>query len=544
MHRNQLFAYSLVLGLTACGGGSGGGSSGGGSSGSAGSTRSPVPPQTAITYSGATTPATISATSAGTLVSSVVGSNGAALGGNTLTGVSVQADSSASAPQPTGATGFARRLAKAIHSDELGRARNGAVAGAAINQSIACDSGTININGTVNDSTGAGTASVDFVDCRTGSDTLNGPAAMRIDSYDQSNKVITDGTMTFTRVRFTGPGANFDLTGTLRTQVSLGNNTETQTSNVVTQDNVTGHQTRVSGLTFNNVYSNVQSPTFFTQSINGDVCDGTAGCVNVSTQTAPHTSPWGPLYFATSVQDFPDWGIINLAAGAGRVRITSLGVDLAKVEVDAAGDGIYENSARMRWSELSSNLAADLGDNDGDGMHNSWESAKGLNPNANDAAADNDNDGASNLTEYLAGSDPSTNGSQPSGQRHLWVTDVSDLAFDPATGQINAFIGGSATSGALVDPVTGEIGADFSSATVVGSGSGTRTIVDAAGRSYTLAPTASPTAWLLTSSNGASVTVNNVAGTDAGSLTRYPGGLAFRTVGTASPGYIYLINFP
>ena len=42
---------------------------------------------------------------------------------------------------------------------------------------------------------------------------------------------------------------------------------------------------------------------------------------------------------------------------------------------------------------------------------------------------------------------------------------------------------------------------------------------------------------------GGSFTVTSVAGTDAGSLIRYgTRGLAFRTVGASSPGYIYLVE--
>jgi hypothetical protein len=49
----------------------------------------------------------------------------------------------------------------------------------------------------------------------------------------------------------------------------------------------------------------------------------------------------------------------------------------------------------------------------------------------------------------------------------------------------------------------------------------------------------------LTSSTGGSLTISSVAGTNAGSLIRYgTRGLAFRTVGTSSPGYIYLVESP
>ncbi|MFN2644567.1 MAG: hypothetical protein ABR570_06225, partial [Burkholderiales bacterium] len=340
------------------------------------------------------------------MTSTVIGSGGAAMGSSLLAGVSVQGDAaSASEPQPAGATGLARRLAKAMRANDLMPApAGGALAGATINQTTACDSGSINISGTVADNTGTGTVSVDFVDCRTGSDTLNGPASLNIAGYDQTNRIITDGTLAFTRVRFTGPGINMDVTGTLRVQVAPNVScpwtssspcaTETLTAqNIITQDNTTGHQTRAQNLRILNTFASVTGPSFFTQSIDGQVCDGTAGCVDVTTETAPHTAPWGPLYYATHSQSFPDWGIINLTGGTGRARVTSLGSALAKVEVDADGNGMYENSARLQWSELGTAIGADLADSDGDGMHNSWETVHGLNAGAPDATADADGDG-------------------------------------------------------------------------------------------------------------------------------------------------------
>jgi hypothetical protein len=501
-----------------------------------------------LTYSGSTADATVDPTSASTLASNVIGSSGAATGSSLLAGVSAQGDSAAAAPaQPTGVTGLGRRLAQAIRSDALARARSGsALAGATFSTTTPCDSGSLNISGTVADNTGTGTVSVDYVDCRTGSDTINGPASLTIRSFDRANNIITDGTLSFTRVRFTGPGFNSDLSGTLLTQVAIGGasaatwctssgcGTETLTQNIIVQDNTTMRMMQAQNLRIMNAFESVTAPTFFTQSIDGRVCHDQRGCVTVTTSTAPFTAPWGPLYFATRGQSFPDWGIITLTGATGSATITSLGADLAKIQVGTS-------SARLRWAEFGTAFGADLADSDGDGMHNSWETAYGLNPNdRSDAATDADGDGFSNLTEYLAGSSPATNGSVPSAVRHLWVTNISDLAFDATSGQINVFVGASG-SGVLLDPVTAELGATFPSTTAVPSGPGTRTVIDN-GVTYTLAQTG-PTTWTLTSSTGGSFTVTNVAGTDAGSLIRFgTRGLAFRTVGASSPGYIYLVE--
>jgi len=580
MRRVHLFAFfSLVLGLTACGGGGSDGSS------SSVSSTSNFPPQTPLVYTGASTGASVTATSSGMVASNVIGASAAGASSSLLSGVSAQADATVAA-QPTGATGLARRLSKALRSGALVQTgASGAMAGAAIDSTTACDSGTMHISGTLADN-GTGTISVAYNACRTGLDTINGPASVRVNAYDATNKVITDAVVTFTRVNFTGPGINSDFTGTLANslavtvgatllatwptaananatlaptpksqnplnnspradQVNIGNATETLTQNIVTQDNTrSGHMTKTENLVITNHFDDATSPSFFTQSITGRVFDSAAGFVDVTTSTAPFTAPWGPLYFATQAQSFPDWGIIDLTGATGHVRITSFGIDLAKLEVDADGDGIFENSARVRWADFATASAADLRDNDGDGMHNSWETAMGLNPNdASDANTDADSDGFSNKTEYLAGSDPRTNGSIPPVARHLWVTNVRDLGVDAASGMIQVFVGATG-SGILLDPVTRELGAAFSGATEPnGSGNMTVTEPGVGGRTFTLSATAVATTWTITSSTGASLTLTGVAGTNPGSLIRYGAhGLAFRTVGAVSPGYIYLVE--
>jgi hypothetical protein len=175
-------------------------------------------------------------------------------------------------------------------------------------------------------------------------------------------------------------------------------------------------------------------------------------------------------------------------------------------------------------------------------MHNSFETAYGLSPSsAADKDTDADGDGFSNYTEYLAGANPSTNGSVPSPMRHLWVTGNRDLAVD-AGGQIQVFVGATG-EGVLLDPVTAELGTAFTGATEPNTSTTTTTVADAQGRTFTLTPTADPTSWTITSSTGATLTLTGVAGTDPGSLIRYGAhGLAFRTVGASGPGYVYLVE--
>ena len=430
MRAFPLILCSLVLGLTACGGGDGGsgntastGAGGGGGGGGGGTP--PPPPQVPLVYMGASTLATVSATNAGVLASNVMAASAAVRVVGLVGGASLAAG-----------------------------------------QSKACDSGSISSSGNVA-ADGTGTVSLSFNDCRVGADTLSGAASMSIAGFNATNQAITDATVNITRISFRGPSGNGDLTGTVRAQVPVPANSQpkikTLTGNIITQDS-TGRMTKAESLVLANVYDNALAPTFFNETISGRVFDSVAGYVDVTTTTAPFTAPWGPLYFATSSQSFPDWGLINLAGApattggpASQARVTALAIDLAKIEVDADGNGIFENAARMRWIDFNTAIGADLADSDGDGMHNSWETAMGLNPgDPSDANGDADGDGFSNRTEYLDGTSAATNGSVPSPVHMLWLTDARDLTYDATSGQIDVTVPGNVVP---LDPVTRELGA-------------------------------------------------------------------------------------
>jgi len=502
-----------------------------------------------LVYGGVATAATVNATNTGIIASNVMAASGAVRAGSLAGAVSV----------PAG-------------------------------QPKVCDSGSISISGDVA-ANGTGTVSVTYNDCRVGADTLNGPASLRIDGYDQTNRAITDATVTFTRISFNGPISSGELSGTLRAQVAIPTQTKTLTANIVTQDS-TGRMTKTENLVVVNHYDSVLVPTFFTESITGRVFDSVLGYVDVTTTTPPFTAPWGPLYFATSSQSFPDWGVINLTgapgtstgAGATGARVTALAIDLAKIEVDADGrvdaqGNRFENAARMRWAEFNTAIGTDLADSDGDGMHNSWETAMGLNPgDPSDANGDADGDGFSNRTEYLDGTSAATNGSVPPPVHMLWLTDARDLTYDATNGQIDVAVPGNVVP---LDPVTRELGTpvaaappsapadtgtftyttageqiDTATGTVVGTFAGVdpaqrnhNLVVPSAsiGRVFYLTPSvtvgAAPGTWTLsaydTTTRALLGSLDIRASGEPGSLIRYGAkGVAFRT----DIGYVFLVE--
>ena len=79
--------------------------------------------------------------------------------------------------------------------------------------------------------------------------------------------------------------------------------------------------------------------------------------------------------------------------------MTALSSALANLALDLNNDGSFEIQARVQWTALKGPAGADIGDSDGDGMHNGWETAF----NVSDPSADPDGDGISNLAEYQGG---------------------------------------------------------------------------------------------------------------------------------------------
>jgi uncharacterized repeat protein (TIGR01451 family) len=409
-------ACSLALG--ACGGGGGGGDGGGGGGAAP------------LSYVGNTNAAVITTTNAGPLTANVVSGGDATQAVNPTTSVA----------QPPLADGgmieLGRRLQRAVRASAAQRGAlkslsNPALA-IAIDEPLDCESGSGRVFGTLSDS-GTGTVSIQYNGCRTGTTTATGTGTMRIDALlDFGNSVIlTDFTITFTRLTVTSPGSSAAVSGSLRSHLDIPARTETVTENMVALL-ASGVMTKSENVVYIDVYNDIFSPTSATESVSGRIFHSVYGWVDVSTPV--------PLRFSNLTQDFPDNGLLLLSTGTGgpRIQITALSTTLLNLALDLDGNGSFERVALLAWTDLVGPAGANLADSDSDGMHDAWESANGFDLNdPGDALADADADGASNRAEYDAGSDPRNAASMPPSVG-LSIQATNDTP-DPA------FVGGTLT---------------------------------------------------------------------------------------------------
>jgi hypothetical protein len=392
----------VTVSLTACGGGGGGGGGG------------PAPQASApVVYSGVTSIATITPGNASKLTSNIIGGGDAvdSIGG-VLAGVSVERGNATQddLDQGSGVTDLALRLNRSfrdvvVRAKKANSAQPIASAVVAVDDTQPCDggNGSIRIFGALNDN-GTGTVTVTFNFCLIDGVTLNGPATMQVHTFDLALSIPTDFTVSFVRLTHRGSDLSIDTGGSIRSQTNIGLNTDTLTVNVVLLDNITGETGKTENLV---VVNATTSPTSFTESISGRVFDQVHGYVDITTSI--------PFVFNTLMQLYPDSGQMLLTGEGNRsVRVTALSATLVMLALDLDGNGVPENTVTLKWTELTGPVGGDLGDDDGDGMHNSWESANPpMAPNLNDAAPDYDVDTFTNLQEYEAGTDPNDFSSHP-----------------------------------------------------------------------------------------------------------------------------------
>jgi|SoiMethySBSTD1v2_1073268.scaffolds.fasta_scaffold97877_3 uncharacterized repeat protein (TIGR01451 family) len=376
-------AGMFVVGLAGCSGGGGSGGGGGG--------------QAALQYTGNTNPAVISTSNAAVLTGTA---------SNTESGADVAGAFGSVTPSQGPQTGdgsaadVPRRAARRVLAAAAKPTTNTSPTAVPVNETDPCpNGGSVSINGDLTPG-GTGTVNVTFRNCVEGGDSLDGIATLRIDSVlllpPPQQSLLTNFTVSFGRLSLRG-SANADLGGFVQVQFDPGLQKETITENAVVLD-------LDSGVMMKAEITVVTSGNFpFTKTINGRVFHSTHGFVTIA------TNPSVPLTFASPTQPFPQSGELTLTGANGAsILVQTISANGVRLSLDLnpvlAG---FERVVTLAWTDLTRPAGSNLVDTDGDGMHDSWELAYGLDPNDRfDADKDKDLDGVSNLTEYLQGTKP------------------------------------------------------------------------------------------------------------------------------------------
>jgi len=272
-------------------------------------------------------------------------------------------------------------------------------------QTEACDGGmgTVRVFGDISQS-GPGTENFVWTNCLTGDTTLNGSASLVVRAFDEKFGIL-DGTFNFVRVSLTSPTVSGTVSGEMLLQVDPAANSEKTTSKLITLE-ADGRMTMADQLDHPlvvlDVFTDLSDPnSSFVETITGRLFDSLEGFVDITTDTNT------PLAFGSPTQLFASSGQIVLTGASSRVRAVAVSSNVVELDLDLDGDGTFEGTAFLKWTELTAPVGADLADTDHDGMHNSWERVHGFDPNLRaDALVDTDMDGATDLAEYRAGTDP------------------------------------------------------------------------------------------------------------------------------------------
>jgi hypothetical protein len=269
-----------------------------------------------------------------------------------------------------------------------------------IDRTLPCDGGVgfSRTTGTIDDTTLTGTLTLTTTNCLLDGQTLNAQGTLQVITFDLGLGEAVSFIATFVRATIRAPGISIDVGGSLRVDHLVpGPNSETLKSNLIILDNLSGLITRDEDLTIVSQFDHLPNPTAVVgRTINGRIHDSVYGIVDITTPTLT------PLQFGTIPQRFPNAGTIHLVGDAGVIKVEALSSTRVIIRPDFNNDGIADNTVFMNWTDLMGPVGANIGDDDGDGMHNSWETFYStVNPGDNP-----DGDLFTNILEYQNGTNP------------------------------------------------------------------------------------------------------------------------------------------
>jgi hypothetical protein len=269
-----------------------------------------------------------------------------------------------------------------------------------VDETEPCDNadGSFHITGFVEDNR-TGTLTLDYINCREGSETLDGSITLQVNVFDFGLLIPIDAIYSFSVLTLTTPTFSMSIDGSLHSRLFFGGGQTERLdiSRLVSRDNATGEVLMITNQVSIIDYDNLLTPSSFSETIAGRIYDSRYGYVDFTTNIA--------LNYRAITQEFPDSGQLLLIGSLNSgILATVISDTHIMLELDLDGDSVFEITVVLNWSEIETQ--PDLADSDGDGMHDSWEILFGLDPGVIDSNDDLDGDGLSNYQEYLNGTNP------------------------------------------------------------------------------------------------------------------------------------------
>jgi hypothetical protein len=212
-----------------------------------------------------------------------------------------------------------------------------------IDETLSCDTGSYRIYGTVNNNY-TGTVTMDFSSCVQQGISIDGSLSLSINSFDTTNFVTTDATYKMVAIIISAGTDSFTLDGSIRMQSSLVNNTVTLTQNIVTDDTLSGAQVYAKDLVMVSTFDDVQFPTTVSVAFNGSVYDSIHGYVDIVTIT--------PFVYNNIDDLYPSSGYLTMTGDNSGLAIEAVDSSSVTLHIDEDGNGNYETSQTMLWTQL------------------------------------------------------------------------------------------------------------------------------------------------------------------------------------------------
>jgi hypothetical protein len=217
------------------------------------------------------------------------------------------------------------------------------------------------------DGGGTVTISADIADLLTPTLSPNDFFAVVFDMCNDNLGSVTDGRIDYVIDAFNGDflGGFYDLTMTL----TLGNFQVATAADVLTSNgdatvtlntiNAPAVSASVSGISFTvdaNASSEIQTNYSSSQTLDAGISPSpytmTASGTLDSTQLSGVVSYSTPTMFQGVDSDYPSSGQFLVTGDSSSARLTAEGVNVL-IEIDADGDGIYEDTINTTWAELT-----------------------------------------------------------------------------------------------------------------------------------------------------------------------------------------------